>query len=150
MPCRARYDSLSKLEEFRVNSGANGHGLSGTLSGGLGVLANIKTLDFTNTALSGTLPLEISRLSQLSMLKISQSPHFSGTMPAQLAQLAQLNSLRFDDISVSGTLPPEDPTTLPPPPPPTTHPHTHPPPHPPPHHTHTHTRSGRVCNFVIE
>lgn len=60
----------------------------------------------TNTALVGSIPLELSNLSSLELLSLSQNG-LTGRIPAQLSKLTALQHLDLSDNLLSGELPRE-------------------------------------------
>eukprot|EP00250_Pteridium_aquilinum_P028354 c36999_g1_i1 orf=183-1556(+) len=60
----------------------------------------------TNSALVGSIPAELSSLTSLQLLSLSQNG-LTGHIPAQLSKLKALQHLDLSDNSLSGELPPE-------------------------------------------
>ncbi|KAK1271094.1 putative leucine-rich repeat receptor-like protein kinase [Acorus gramineus] len=80
-------------------------GLKGTLSGDLGQLTTLQSLDLSyNTDLGGSLTRNIGNLKQLTTLALN-SNKFSGPIPASLGSLSKLYWLDLGDNQLSGTLP---------------------------------------------
>ena len=78
--------------------------LVGTLPSELSALTNLVSLDFdSNANLGGTLPAEFGGLIQLTSLDID-SGSFSGTIPESLYQLTNLEALDIDLNQFTGTL----------------------------------------------
>ena len=69
---------------------------------------NVTGLTLGNKALSGPLPAELGRLSQLEVLYL-HSNALSGPLPAELGQLSQLRVLYLGNNALSGPLPAEPP-----------------------------------------
>ena len=77
--------------------------LTGTLPPELGNL-DLTSIHMWRTNVSGTIPMELSRISELTNLSISWS-RISGTLPAGLGNLSRLAELDFYGNRLSGTIP---------------------------------------------
>lgn len=85
--------------------GAPSQGLSGTLSGVIANLTNLKQVLLQNNNISGHIPQELGNLSNLETLDLS-SNKFSGHVPDSLGVLSKLQYLRLNNNSLSGAIPP--------------------------------------------
>ncbi|KAL3586386.1 hypothetical protein D5086_013253 [Populus alba] len=115
------YGVLNKLDEDSVDPcswamitcspdnlviclGAPSQSLSGTLSGAIGNLTNLRQVLLQNNNISGQIPPELGTLSKLQTLDLSNN-RFSSVVPDSLGQL---NSLQYLDLSynnLSGPVP---------------------------------------------
>ncbi|CAO2823059.1 unnamed protein product [Amaranthus hypochondriacus] len=84
--------------------GAPSQSLSGTLSGAIANLTNLKQVLLQNNNISGKIPPEIGSLSKLQTLDLSNNG-FSGIVPSNLGQLKSLQYLRLNNNSLSGAFP---------------------------------------------
>lgn len=66
----------------------------------------VTRLFLDNNHLNGTLPSELSHLSQLQILNFSKN-QLGGEIPPQLGELSQLEGLYLYDNQLSGSIPPE-------------------------------------------
>ena len=66
----------------------------------------ITELNLTHNVLSGTIPPELSQLTQLQELLLGYN-QLSGTIPSELAGLTKLQSLQLENNRLTGTIPPE-------------------------------------------
>jgi hypothetical protein len=115
-----------------ISINLNNNNLHGTIpAASLGVLTDLQSLILTgNSDLSGTLPSDMTALTQLSFVNIGSTDisgsitdamanawtkmtffradltQMDGTLPASLSQWTQLETLHLQDNSFSGTLPP--------------------------------------------
>ncbi|KAM7267971.1 hypothetical protein ACFE04_010137 [Oxalis oulophora] len=87
-----------------VGLGAPSQSLSGSLSGSIGNLTNLKQVLMQNNNISGGIPLELSTLPKLETLDLSNN-RFTGVIPNSLAQLTTLQYLRLNNNSLSGPFP---------------------------------------------
>ncbi|CAH9086476.1 unnamed protein product [Cuscuta epithymum] len=83
---------------------APGQGLSGTLSGVIANLTNLKQMLLQNNNISGHIPKEIGKLPSLQTLDLSNN-EFSGHVPETLGLLNNLQYLRLNNNSLSGVIP---------------------------------------------
>ncbi|KAG7368355.1 two component regulator [Nitzschia inconspicua] len=67
---------------------------------------NIQELQFQGLGVSGTLPKELSHLTNLVKINFGQN-FISGSIPASLSRLEQLEIIDIRNCSLTGTLPPE-------------------------------------------
>ncbi|KAJ6698690.1 LRR RECEPTOR-LIKE SERINE/THREONINE-PROTEIN KINASE-RELATED [Salix purpurea] len=84
--------------------GAPSQSLSGTLSGSIGNLTNLRQVLLQNNNISGQIPPELGTLSKLQTLDISNN-RFSSVVPDSLGQLNSLQYLRLNNNSLSGPFP---------------------------------------------
>ena len=80
--------------------------LSGTLPPELSELSELRTLFVVGTYLSGRIPPELGKLSKLRLLYLFEN-FLTGTLPPELGELAQLEELIVSDNFLTGPLPPE-------------------------------------------
>lgn len=78
--------------------------LSGTLSGSIANLTNLKQISLQNNNISGKIPPAIGSLLKLRTLDLSNNG-FSGSVPNTLGQLKSLKYLRLNNNSLSGSFP---------------------------------------------
>ena len=81
------------------------NGLSGTIPLELGQLTNLSILLLYGNQLSGTIPLELGQLTKLRRLSLGGN-QLSGCIPPELGQLTNLEYLYLDDNQLSGSIPP--------------------------------------------
>nr|TKS05840.1 hypothetical protein D5086_0000128890 [Populus alba] len=115
------YGVLNKLDEDSVDPcswamitcspdnlviclGAPSQSLSGTLSGAIGNLTNLRQVLLQNNNISGQIPPELGTLSKLQTLDLSNN-RFSSVVPDSLGQLNSLQYLRLNNNSLSGPFP---------------------------------------------
>ncbi|KAL5539009.1 hypothetical protein UlMin_043905 [Ulmus minor] len=91
-------------ENFVIGLGAPSQSLSGTLSGAIGNLTNLRQVLLQNNNISGRIPPELGTLPKLQTLDISNN-RFSGVVPDSLGQLNSLLYLRLNNNSLSGSFP---------------------------------------------
>uniref|UniRef100_A0A6M2EA53 non-specific serine/threonine protein kinase n=1 Tax=Populus davidiana TaxID=266767 RepID=A0A6M2EA53_9ROSI len=84
--------------------GAPSQSLSGTLSGAIGNLTNLRQVLLQNNNISGQIPPELGTLSKLHTLDLSNN-RFSRVVPDSLGQLNSLQYLRLNNNSLSGPFP---------------------------------------------
>ncbi|KAJ6914274.1 LRR receptor-like serine/threonine-protein kinase [Populus alba x Populus x berolinensis] len=84
--------------------GAPSQSLSGTLSGAIGNLTNLRQVLLQNNNISGQIPPELGTLSKLQTLDLSNN-RFSRVVPDSLGQLNSLQYLRLNNNSLSGPFP---------------------------------------------
>ena len=82
------------------------NGLSGTIPIELGNLTNLSRLSLYQNSLSGSIPPELGDLANLQVLSLNTNS-LSGSIPAELGDLANLQVLSLNTNSLSGTIPPE-------------------------------------------
>ncbi|CAL2226419.1 unnamed protein product [Prunus armeniaca] len=91
-------------ENFVIGLGAPSQSLSGTLSGAIGNLTNLRQVLMQNNNISGKLPPELGTLPKLQTLDLSNN-RFSGFVSDSLGQLNSLQYLRLNNNSLSGAFP---------------------------------------------
>ncbi|XP_039031751.1 probable LRR receptor-like serine/threonine-protein kinase At4g30520 isoform X3 [Hibiscus syriacus] len=84
--------------------GAPSQSLSGTLSGAIGNLTNLRQVLLQNNNLSGEIPPQLGTLLKLQTLDLSNNL-FSGPIPGSFGQLNSLQYLRLNNNSLSGPFP---------------------------------------------
>ena len=80
--------------------------LSGTVPPELSKLSNLRELDLRENRLSGAIPKELVGLSKLEDLDLRDN-RLSGAIPPELGRLTNLQELDLRDNEFSGTIPPE-------------------------------------------
>lgn len=91
-------------ENLVTGLGAPSQSLSGSLSGMIGNLTNLKQVLLQNNNISGPIPTELGTLPRLQTLDLSNN-RFAGAVPASLGQLSNLHYLRLNNNSLSGAFP---------------------------------------------
>ncbi|KAJ6759241.1 SOMATIC EMBRYOGENESIS RECEPTOR KINASE 1 [Salix koriyanagi] len=91
-------------ENLVIGLGAPSQSLSGSLSGTIGNLTNLRQVLLQNNNISGQIPPELGTLSKLQTLDLSNN-RFSGAVPESLGQLNSLQYLRLNNNSLSGPFP---------------------------------------------
>ncbi|KAJ6673444.1 SOMATIC EMBRYOGENESIS RECEPTOR KINASE 1 [Salix viminalis] len=91
-------------ENLVIGLGAPSQSLSGSLSGTIGNLTNLRQVLLQNNNISGQIPPELGTLSKLQTLDLSNN-RFSGVVPESLGQLNSLQYLRLNNNSLSGPFP---------------------------------------------
>ncbi|KAL2939842.1 hypothetical protein RDABS01_034040 [Bienertia sinuspersici] len=87
-----------------IGLGAPSQYLSGTLSGAIGNLTNLKQVLLQNNNISGKIPPKIGSLIKLQTLDLSNNG-FSGDVPNTLVQLKSLQYLRLNNNTLNGAFP---------------------------------------------
>ncbi|KAF5749479.1 LRR receptor-like serine/threonine-protein kinase [Tripterygium wilfordii] len=87
-----------------IGLGAPSQYLSGTLSGAIGNLTNLRQVLLQNNNLSGPIPRELGTLHKLQTLDLSNN-RFSGVVPVLFSQLNSLQYLRLNNNSLTGPFP---------------------------------------------
>ncbi|GAA0154109.1 transmembrane signal receptor [Lithospermum erythrorhizon] len=89
-PCGGKWGGISCLNSRVVSITLSSIGLSGSLSGDIGNLVNLQTLDLSyNKGLSGNLPASVGNLKKLTNL-ILVGCNFGGPIPESIGHLDQL------------------------------------------------------------
>ena len=83
-----------------------GNGLSGTIPGELSRLTNLRWLSFYGNQLSGEIPPELGNLTNLQSLRLYNN-QLSGEIPSELGGLANLVLLSLEGNQLSGEIPSE-------------------------------------------
>ncbi|KAK6944304.1 Leucine-rich repeat-containing N-terminal, plant-type [Dillenia turbinata] len=91
-------------ENLVIGFGAPSQALSGTLSGVIANLTNLKQILLQNNNISGQIPPELGKLPRLQTLDLSNN-RFSGSIPHSIGQLSDLQYLRLNNNSLSGAFP---------------------------------------------
>ncbi|KAE8713983.1 Protein NSP-INTERACTING KINASE 1 [Hibiscus syriacus] len=91
-------------ENLVTTLGAPSQSLSGTLSGAIGNLTNLRQVLLQNNNLSGEIPPELETLLKLEILDLSNNL-FSGPIPGSFGQSNSLQYLRLNNNSLSGPFP---------------------------------------------
>lgn len=91
-------------ENLVIGLGAPSQSLSGSLSGTIGNLTNLRQVLLQNNNISGQIPPELGTLSKLQTLDLSNN-RFSGVVPESLGQLNSLQYLRLNNNSLFGPFP---------------------------------------------
>ncbi|XP_039051362.1 probable LRR receptor-like serine/threonine-protein kinase At2g23950 [Hibiscus syriacus] len=91
-------------ENIVIGLGAPSQSLSGTLSGTIGNLTNLRQVLLQNNNISGNIPPELGSLQKLQTLDLSNN-RFSSEIPGSFGQLNSLQYLRLNNNSLSGRFP---------------------------------------------
>ncbi|KAJ0089438.1 hypothetical protein Patl1_14447 [Pistacia atlantica] len=91
-------------ENLVIGLGAPSQSLSGTLSGAIGNLTNLRQVLLQNNNISGEIPPEFGGLPKLQTFDLSNN-RFSGVIPSSLGQLNSLQYLRLNNNSLTGPFP---------------------------------------------
>jgi Leucine-rich repeat (LRR) protein len=84
----------------------DGSGITGTLPSEIGRCSQLEKLMMINTRIMGSLPTEIGKLSFLKDLELNSNYFLTSTLPTDFYSLSQLTSLRLALTNVAGNLPP--------------------------------------------
>uniref|UniRef100_A0A0E0C9H6 non-specific serine/threonine protein kinase n=1 Tax=Oryza meridionalis TaxID=40149 RepID=A0A0E0C9H6_9ORYZ len=91
------YLHVTELQLFKMN-------LSGTLAPDIGLLSQLKTLDFMWNNLTGNIPKEIGNIHTLRLITLNGN-QLSGSLPDEIGYLQNLNRLQIDQNEISGPIP---------------------------------------------
>ncbi|XVF47848.1 hypothetical protein PTKIN_Ptkin03bG0143500 [Pterospermum kingtungense] len=91
-------------ENLVIGLGAPSQSLSGTLSGAIGNLTNLRQVLLQNNNISGKIPSKLGTLPKLQTLDLSNN-RFSGEIPGSFGQFNSLQYLRLNNNSLSGAFP---------------------------------------------
>ncbi|KQK10331.1 hypothetical protein BRADI_2g53400v3 [Brachypodium distachyon] len=91
------YLHVTELQLLKMN-------LSGTLAPEVGLLSQLKTLDFMWNNLTGSIPKEIGNITTLKLITLNGN-QLSGTLPDEIGSLQNLNRLQIDENQISGPIP---------------------------------------------
>uniref|UniRef100_A0A0D3EVJ1 non-specific serine/threonine protein kinase n=1 Tax=Oryza barthii TaxID=65489 RepID=A0A0D3EVJ1_9ORYZ len=91
------YLHVTELQLFKMN-------LSGTLAPEIGLLSQLKTLDFMWNNLTGNIPKEIGNIHTLRLITLNGN-QLSGSLPDEIGYLQNLNRLQIDQNEISGPIP---------------------------------------------
>ncbi|KAH7866913.1 hypothetical protein Vadar_026595 [Vaccinium darrowii] len=106
-PCGSRWVGIRCTNSRVTAITLASTGLTGTLSGDIGSLSELQTLDLSyNKGLTGPIPASIGNLKKLTNLLLVDSG-FSGLIPATIGSLPQLSILSLNSNSFSGSIPRE-------------------------------------------
>lgn len=83
---------------------ASGNNLTGTIPPELGKLSELKVLDLKGNKLTGAIPPELASLSNLTSMDLSQND-LTGSIPPELSSLLNLTFLTVGDNNLSGEVP---------------------------------------------
>ncbi|XAR68684.1 Non-specific serine/threonine protein kinase [Bertholletia excelsa] len=101
---------IGGLTELRSLDLSFNRGLTGSLSSRLGDLQNLNILILAGCSFSGNIPNELGNLLELSFLALN-SNNFTGEIPASLGNLSKLYWLDLADNQLTGSLPVSTPNT---------------------------------------
>ncbi|KAI3752355.1 hypothetical protein L2E82_24333 [Cichorium intybus] len=104
-PCLDKWDGITCTDSRVTSITLSSIGLSGELSGDIGQLSELQTLDLSyNKGLTGSLTPDIGNLKKLSNL-ILVGCGFNGPLPETLGSLTQLGYLALNSNGFSGPIP---------------------------------------------
>ncbi|KAL2333940.1 hypothetical protein Fmac_015153 [Flemingia macrophylla] len=105
-PCGAPWEGVTCNKSRVTSLGLSTMGLKGKLSGDIGGLTELKSLDLSfNRGLTGPLSPQIGDLSKLNIL-ILAGCSFSGNIPDALGNLSELSFLALNSNNFTGKIPP--------------------------------------------
>ncbi|ONM36854.1 Leucine-rich repeat protein kinase family protein [Zea mays] len=91
------YLHVTEIQLFKMN-------LSGTLAPEIGLLPQLKTLDFMWNNLTGNIPKEVGNITTLKLITLNGNL-LSGSLPDEIGYLMNLNRLQIDENNISGPIP---------------------------------------------
>ncbi|KAJ1276248.1 hypothetical protein BS78_05G200200 [Paspalum vaginatum] len=91
------YLHITEIQLFKMN-------LSGTLAPEVGLLSQLKTLDFMWNNLTAIIPKEVGNITTLQLITLNGN-QLSGQLPDEIGYLLNLNRLQIDENSISGPIP---------------------------------------------
>ncbi|KAF8775496.1 hypothetical protein HU200_004923 [Digitaria exilis] len=91
------YLHVTEIQLFKMN-------LSGTLAPEVGLLSQLKTLDFMWNNLTGNIPKEVGNITTLKLI-ILNGNQLSGSLPDEIGYLVNLTRLQIDENNISGAIP---------------------------------------------
>ncbi|KAM7472883.1 hypothetical protein LguiA_011066 [Lonicera macranthoides] len=103
-PCSWAMITCSSPDNLVTVLGAPSEGLSGTLSGVIANLTNLRQVLLQNNNITGQIPQGLGNLKNLQTLDFSNNKFF-GQVPDSLALLSGLQYLRLNNNSLSGAIP---------------------------------------------
>ena len=106
VPELGKLKNLRSLDLASNSPDAERNELTGEIPPELGRLSNLSNLNLGQNELTGEIPPELGRLSSLSHLELSGNP-LEGAIPPQLGQLTNLETLVIWYTNLSGTIPRE-------------------------------------------
>jgi Leucine-rich repeat (LRR) protein len=98
---RVHCNNDTQIIDIRINS----NNLDGTIPSELSALSNLKVLSLSYNALVGTLPTQFGSLNRLEFLQVDFN-QLTGPLPNELAELVTLETLNVYDNEMTGTIPP--------------------------------------------
>ncbi|WVZ22298.1 hypothetical protein V8G54_000842 [Vigna mungo] len=105
-PCGAPWEGVTCNKSRVTSLGLSTMGLKGKLSGDIGQLKELRSLDLSfNRDLTGPLSPELGELSKLNIL-ILAGCSFSGNIPDELGNLSELSFLALNSNNFTGKIPP--------------------------------------------
>ncbi|KAI3924505.1 hypothetical protein MKW98_032706 [Papaver atlanticum] len=105
-PCGNQWDGVGCSDSRVTSLGFSSMNLKGTLSGAIGGLSELRSLDLSfNPDLTGPLTARIGDLKKLNIL-ILAGCSFTGSVPDEIGNLAQLTLLALNANNFSGNIPP--------------------------------------------
>ncbi|MCL7032483.1 hypothetical protein MKW94_003499 [Papaver nudicaule] len=105
-PCADGWEGVVCTDSRVISIQLSSMGLKGQLSGDIGSLTELKSLDLSyNTGLTGPLPPSIGNLKKLTNL-ILVGCGFSGPIPSEIGYLPKLVFLSLNSNSFNGNIPP--------------------------------------------
>ena len=93
---------FTSLTVHRIDASAKN--IRGQLPNDLGLLSNIKSLDFRFDKLTGTIPTQFGQLNQLTYLNFFDND-LSGSIPDEISGLSNLRLLDFRNSQLNGAIP---------------------------------------------
>ncbi|KAL6616302.1 hypothetical protein ACP70R_038572 [Stipagrostis hirtigluma subsp. patula] len=91
------YLHVVEIQLFKMN-------LSGSLAPEVGLLSQLKTLDFMWNNLTGNIPKEVGNITTLELITLNGN-QLSGSLPDEIGYLVNLNRLQIDQNNISGPIP---------------------------------------------
>ncbi|XP_066312788.1 probable LRR receptor-like serine/threonine-protein kinase At1g06840 isoform X1 [Miscanthus floridulus] len=91
------YLHVTEIQLFKMN-------LSGTLAPEIGLLSQLKQLDFMWNNLTGNIPKEVGNITTLKLITLNGN-QLSGSLPEEIGYLKNLNRLQIDENNISGPIP---------------------------------------------
>ncbi|XP_029128277.1 probable leucine-rich repeat receptor-like protein kinase At5g49770 isoform X3 [Cajanus cajan] len=105
-PCNGRWNGIKCKDSRVISISLPDIGLTGQLSGDIGSLSELNTLDLSNNrGLTGSLPPEIGKLKKLSKLTLVGCG-FTGPIPDEIGSLQDLVFLSLNSNTFVGPIPP--------------------------------------------
>ena len=108
-PIPSQIGSLGKLQYLNLSKNYR----YGPIPSALGNLSDLQVIglnqnptDYRNLSLSGELPASFGRLTNLTMMNLSNNPKLTGELPAELGNLHKLEHVKLEDTGFYGCMPP--------------------------------------------